>query len=394
MSLDRTALRQANERPSVLETSESLTGDASLKKNTSYLKRIRTALPAAEHTDALIREVAQLRLDKYLSELVTSVAEGCSRVKVGVDVASAVKVVSALHQQYGFEAFTGPLLQSLTSQCKLPPKNAGSASITQEQREKEDSSRVSRQRALLRLIADMDAVGLVRIDAKRLSHGHVTLQLLQDLLLASDKDLLLQHASIALSITKHCSFMLPPSSDPTPQEQASSGSATVLIASEVQTKCSALLHTFYGHLSTRAIKERSSLLSQEKANNEAYIRHGELFEDRKANFDKLVARWDKLWAALQSLAEALHAELPNLPEAQDDSAGALGLVVSAGQSLAQQGAAGEDGVLDPRFTDEEEMRFYCNLKDLHAGVSENEVTSTVPEGEDDEAKEGQPDAAA
>lgn len=388
-SLDRTALRSANAELSVLERDEVTTGDASLKKNTSYLKRIRTALPASDQTDSLIREIAQLRLDKYLSELVQAVSEGCSRVKVGQDVSAAVKVISALHQRFGSEAFTSPLVSTLTAQCK-PPSSAtasskgsssssnNAASVPAEQREKEESQRVAKQRALLRLLAELDVVGLVSPGKSQQQQPHpagsVTLHLVQDLLLAQDKELLLPHASLALSLTKHSSFLLSISSsqnDPTPQE-------TPLIQPDIQAKFTSTLTTFYNSLSARAVKERAHLLAQEKSNNEAYIRHGELFEDRKQNFERLVARWDKLWAATQSLAEALSLDLPDLPEAQTDaSGGSSGLVVSANQSLSQQTGDGET-MVDPRFGDEEEMRFYLELKDLHAGDRQGEVTSTVP----------------
>lgn len=362
-SLDRASLRSANEGPSKLEREEVKSGDASLKKNTSYLKRIRTALPAADQTDSLIKEIGQLRLDKYLSELVQAVSEGCGKVRVGQEVIAAVKVISALHQQFGFTSFTAPLVNTITSQCKISPKPG--AGVTAEQRDKDETQRVTKQRALLRLLAELDAVGLV---SEGRSPGSVTLQLTQDLLLAQDKDLLWPHASLALSLTKHSNFLLSSTADPKPQE-------VPLIASDVQAKFTSVLSTFYGNLSARAVKERTQLLAQEKANNEAYIRHGELFEDRKQNFERLVARWDKLWAATQSLAEALSLDLPSLPRAESDPV-ASGLVVSAGQALPQR--AEGDAMVDPRFADEEEMRFYTDLKDLHAGVREGEITSTVP----------------
>lgn len=369
MTSEREALRAKNSEPSALEREALGSGDASLKKNTSYLKRIRTALAQSDQTEGLVKDISHLRLDKYLEELVQAVSEASLRVKVGTEVQAAAKVISALHQHFGHDAFTAPLVAALTAQCKLPVVT--SKNVPQDQRDKEESARVSRQRALLRLLAELDVVGLIKTD--KIQPGQVTWQLLQDLLLATDKDLLLAHASIALAITKHCAFLLPPL-----DQSASVQASTALVHPDIQAKFLALLQTFYNHLSNRAVKDRLLLLTQEKSNNEAYIRSGELFEDRKANFDRLVARWDKMWASVQSLAEVLHLQMPELPQAQSVPTSSS-LVVSAAAHVT--GPQPDGSVWDPRFVDEEEMRFYKDLKDLHVGDNHVQVVSTIPQEE-------------
>lgn len=66
--------------------------DSSLKRNTAYIKRLRTSLQAADAIAALITEVNSLSLEKYVSELVPAAIEGIGRCKSGVEINGAVDV--------------------------------------------------------------------------------------------------------------------------------------------------------------------------------------------------------------------------------------------------------------------------------------------------------------
>lgn len=66
--------------------------DASLKRNTAYIKRLRTSLHASDSVAVLTKEVRQLSLDKYISELISAAAEGVTRCKSGTEIAGAVDV--------------------------------------------------------------------------------------------------------------------------------------------------------------------------------------------------------------------------------------------------------------------------------------------------------------
>lgn len=66
--------------------------DSSLKRNTAFIKRLRTSLQAADSVAALIKEVNVLNLGKYTSELVAATLEGLARCKTGTEIAGAVEV--------------------------------------------------------------------------------------------------------------------------------------------------------------------------------------------------------------------------------------------------------------------------------------------------------------
>ena len=70
------------------------------------------------------------------------------------------QVVSALHQRFP-ELFSVPLVSSLQSSLQAPSK-AQLTALAAEQKDKEESARVLRQRGLLRIFAELELAGIVR----------------------------------------------------------------------------------------------------------------------------------------------------------------------------------------------------------------------------------------
>jgi regulator of nonsense transcripts 2 len=66
--------------------------DSSLKRNTAFIKRLRTSLNATDSATALLKEVNLLSLEKYTSELVSACFEGLSRCKTGSEMIAATEV--------------------------------------------------------------------------------------------------------------------------------------------------------------------------------------------------------------------------------------------------------------------------------------------------------------
>jgi hypothetical protein len=128
--------------------------DASLKRNTSFIKKLKTVINP-ETLPSLLADVAALKLEKYLSEVVASIAE--CRLRNTTEILAAVELCSAIHQRYA--DFAAPLIALLVKQLGPPPVHALS-SVPAEQREKEDAARISRQRSALRLLLELYLVRL------------------------------------------------------------------------------------------------------------------------------------------------------------------------------------------------------------------------------------------
>jgi regulator of nonsense transcripts 2 len=114
---------------------------------------------------------------------------------------------------------------------------------------------------------------------------------------------------------------------------------------------------------------------QDKRNHEAYIRSGEIFEDRQQAYEKMTRSYEKLLASCQSyaiisldlifsenlisLSELLNLPLPTLPAA-----------VQKSESIFLSTSSDMNGVSDDIITpggkweDEEERRFYEEIQDL------------------------------
>lgn len=107
------------------------------------------------------------------------------------------KIISHLHRRFP-KAFT-PVLVSSLSAAIAPPSRASISSLTAEQREKEDSARVLRQRPVLRICSELALVGVIR-DGPERSGGEWVMKAVKDLVgLLVFLPLFLAHSNYQLS---------------------------------------------------------------------------------------------------------------------------------------------------------------------------------------------------
>jgi len=65
--------------------------DSSLKKNTAFIKRLRTSLNG-DNQAALLKDISSLSLEKYIPEVVGAASEGLQKCKTVSDILAAVEV--------------------------------------------------------------------------------------------------------------------------------------------------------------------------------------------------------------------------------------------------------------------------------------------------------------
>ncbi|KAK7226689.1 hypothetical protein V2G26_014692 [Clonostachys chloroleuca] len=134
--------------------------DSSLKKNTAFIKRLRTAVTAAT-LSTFLQEIRTLSLHKYLSEIISACYEGLCKLKSPGEVEAGVEIVSALHQRFGPGEFTEYLAWLLGKGMATPDKSF-LKTLAPDAREKEEKERITRQRALLRVVTELWLVGVLR----------------------------------------------------------------------------------------------------------------------------------------------------------------------------------------------------------------------------------------
>lgn len=403
-------LRKLNERvwdgeKDLFPVNKSL--DSSLKKNTAFIKRLRTAVSAAT-LNTFLQEIRTLSLHRYLSEIISACFEGLCKLKTPADVDAGVEIVSALHQRFGNEEFSENLAWLLGRGMSTPDKSL-LKSLPADMREKEEKDRVARQRALLRVVTDLWLVGVLRTldDARRPDEatkgatGKVPdlkvrntsakggsaepfpLEVLKDLL-GHDRE----HTNLPLLVTFVRTFswdilgvkntategrkivdedgVAKPTNgdDEHIEEEDENLNDPPFITPELQQRFKNVLKRYFDDVTSHVMRDQKAIVAQARRNAEAYVRSGEVFEDRQANYEKQVKAQERLVANAQILADILGAEMPSTRDPGDSANAANGSVglVKAGEYL--RGQSDGAGI----WEDEEERRFYENLVDLKGKV--------------------------
>lgn len=385
-----------------------------MKKNTAFIKRLRTGIsPSAQQT--FLTDIRTLSLHKYLSEIISACYEGLCKLKSPGEIAVGVEIASALHQRFGPAEFTRQIGWLLGRGLSTPDKSQLKA-LSPELREKEEKERLSRHRVLLRVVTELWLVGVLRtldyierpedVSAKGkdgvvgktpdgLPRGKAApsaekeaepfpLEVLKDLL-GHDR----HHTNLPLAVLFVKSFswdilgakgveegrktveadgaMTAEAAEP--KENGTDAAAAdendlPLTPEKTQNRFKAILNRYLEDVKAHVVRDQRALTAQSRRNAEAYVKSGEIFEDRQANFDKQSRTLEKLVSNTQVLCEALGAEMPPLAEqetADQASSGGIGLVKTAEYLRGQGEGAGI-------WEDEEERRFYENLVDLKGKV--------------------------
>ena len=400
--------------------------DSALKKNTAFIKRLRTAIAAAS-TATFLQEIRSLSLQKYLSEVISASYEGLTKVKTPSDISAGVEIISALHQRFGPADYTCYLGWLIGRGLSTPDKGQ-LKTLGQEAREKEEKERLTRHRALLKVATELWLVGLLRSlddvarpeDATargKENNGPVSgkvgeavgkakagqgaakagptdaepfpLEVLKDLL-GHDKE----HVNLPLVVLFVKTFgwdVLGIKSSSTDVQKSVKPDGAISAAPETYDQSSAdedpakadkaddpplttpdlqqrfknVLNRYFEDVKVHIVKDNKGITAQGRRNAEAYVKSGEVFEDRQANYDKQLKSQEKLIANAQILCDALeNQEMPDLKEKETQDTGAfagIGLVKTGEYLRGQSDGAGI-------WEDDEERRFYENLIDLQDRV--------------------------
>lgn len=391
--------------------------DSSLKKNTAFIKRLRTSITAGT-TGTCLQEIRSLSLHKYLSEVISASYEGLCKLKTPAEISAGVEVVSALHQRFGPSEYT-VYLGWLLGRGLSTPEKSQLKNLTQEAREKEEKERLARQRVLLRVVTELWLVGLLRSledvakpedaavkgkenssmgslksgdkngkakadsqSSKGLEAEPFPLEVLKDLL-GHDRD----HVNLPLAVifvktfawdvlgvesssaekgrqtvTADGAMTNGEPDEPTSADEAlpDKSADPPLVGPELHSRFKNILDRYLEDVKSHIVREQKSIASQGRKNAEVYVRSGEVFEDRQASYEKQCKAQEKLIANTHVLCDILSSDMPDLKDegsTEAASSGAVGLV-KTGEYLRGQGEGA--GI----WEDEEERRFYENLIDV------------------------------
>ncbi|KAG6845896.1 hypothetical protein H0H87_000702 [Tephrocybe sp. NHM501043] len=371
--LKRATLRKANLNPTIQDSSK----DSSLKRHTALIKRIRQSL-ATDSRDQILKDIDSLSLEKYIDEIAGAVVEGISRCKTERDVWAAVEV--------------RPLLAALSSAIS-PPNRAALNALVPEHREKEDISRVTRQRPVLRVCSELALVGIIK-DGPGRSGGEWIMKALRELL-SNDPSL----SSLPLLTTFLKSYCRPylGITPPTIRQALSeadapslsregveaypilTNEADELVEQEIRDRFKRMCEGYYDSVCKKLVIEHKRLQEQDKRNHEAYIRSGEIFEDRQQAYEKMTKGYEKLLTSCQALSEQLYLPLPSLPTTSHKSDS----ILIGSNNLNHLEDTDEISTIGGKWEDEEERRFFEDVQDLKDFVPSSVLGIDVPEPEEE-----------
>lgn len=142
------------------------------------------------------------------------------------------------------------------------------------------------------------------------------------------------------------------------------------VPEEWQTKFRRLFETYYVTLTRHVSRLHASLQKQAQRNRDAYIRHGEVFEDRQATFERQAKDTKTLMESAQTIATMLHVHGLHLPDPDSEPVPKQGVLLGAKSTLAEMSARTEQEFASGKspWEDEETRNFYTDLCDLHAHV--------------------------
>jgi len=151
--------------------------DSSLKKNTAFVKKLKTI--TEQQRDSLSHDFNSLNLSKYIAEAVASIVE--AKLKIS-DVNCAVHLCSLFHQRYA--DFAPSLLQAWKKHF--------------EARKEEKTPNITKLRTDLRFIAELTIVGIFT-DKEGLS---LIYEQLKNIINADRESH--THVSVVISFCRHC----------------------------------------------------------------------------------------------------------------------------------------------------------------------------------------------
>lgn len=125
--------------------------DSSIKRNTGFIKRLKQGINK-ESKQSLLKDLSEVSLEKYLSEITNTAAEGLSNVgNKNEDVIAAVEVVSGLHQRFNARFTCGVFELFL---------NNFTTSADDSTVDKEGLAKASKLKGNLRVLTELYLVGI------------------------------------------------------------------------------------------------------------------------------------------------------------------------------------------------------------------------------------------
>ncbi|XP_071816904.1 regulator of nonsense transcripts 2-like isoform X3 [Apostichopus japonicus] len=320
--------------------------DSSLKKNTAFVKKLKTLTESQR--ESLSKEFEGLNLTKYISEAATSISE--AKIKMA-DIPCAIYMASLMHRRY--VDFAAHLLDAI--QRSLP------VLMKKDEKDKNIVTFDPRIRLQLRLLAEL------------IVHGIFTekegLPLLNNALatvLKSDRE---NHSnlSIIISFTKYCgedfAGITSRKSKLLAQKYGHELLTSEVVSPQPKTAYRHLLKDHFIVLSKHLKDEHKALKNLERHSRKILQTKGELSTERRKTLEETQTAFQKLQINTSNFSDLIDEDMPDLPKDEVDEDDLLTI-----DFLHPEKNMADFDFENSRWEDEDTRTFHENLIDLRTMV--------------------------
>lgn len=264
-------------------------GDASLKRNTGFIKKIKNI--TKDQFEQLYNEAIILKSTKFTPEIVGSIME--NRWKKNVDIRAATEITCVLHRRYG--DFTSYLIPALQKALSIDKTLKDEESILQS---------ASIHRSFIKYTIDLYIFGVI-------TSPDIFLNAIKSFVDFDISNTIseLPYLSLLESICKLYSFILfGISYNDSNIDQIKES----LLPSETQKKLIRLYTAYFEHVKISLFKMHENLRNLEAAQHDFYTTKGDLTDEQKEEHIKLVKHCDRLLALSTSISSVLGFDIPEI----------------------------------------------------------------------------------
>ncbi|SCU98559.1 LAFA_0G18756g1_1 [Lachancea sp. 'fantastica'] len=328
--------------------------DSSMKKNTGFIRKLRQGI-TKDVKASLLKDIAELSLTKYLSELVVTANEGIGKVSNKTDdINACVEVISALHQRFSHQ-FTPALMELFLQNF--------TACQTEGENDKEEIAKMMKIRSNVRIFTEFYLAGLFNnvefiskdnlpaFIAKRLAKKEPLIFTILKKVLNYRFKTGLPTLVASSFVTKFPQFF----SDVADQESS-------LMDPDTKKLLVSLLRAFTEASISQLIELSKTLSKLMKEHQKAQIRTGKSTDEFIEEHDRIIPIFERFQSAVEVLSEVFSMEAPKLEKSTEDVA-----ITSSPVIVNQQKSAS-----DKMWENEETRRFYECLPDLSGVITSSD----------------------
>lgn len=338
--------------------------DSSVKRNSAFVKRLRTNLSESSR-DSILKELSVLNVSKFITEVTSALIE--SKIKM-TDVPLMLSIAGHLNQRY--PDFGPSFLDAWTK--VLPRKGTDLQSIN-----------VSKLRVDVRLFADLISCNIFSLKEGLPLLGQV-IKVLTGSGSASAADSngpdVSVHLPVILSFCKSCAEeflgVIPLSISSIIAERKMTDVSipqSTLLTPERQKVLLNMMQDYLTTLVSRIQREKRLLRHMDMQNRKQLMSRGEVSAERKEQFDQTSIALSKLVSSAQQFADLIGQPFPDLPSDPIDVMSEFAdMTVTEGMSIeiSNRFKNGSASDLDPLalFEDDDSRSFYQSLPDLKSQI--------------------------